>query len=76
MTVKELISLLEQLPEDRQVFVRSYEDGYDPIDSIASKQLHPDTSECWYNGRFNVSCEPQEKDSFEGVVIIGDQRSP
>ena len=76
MTINELISLLKELPQDKQVFVRSYEEGFDPVDSVNLKILEPDLSEHWYVGRFKASEEADEESSFEGVVIAGDQRSP
>ena len=76
MTVKELISHLQQLPQDKQVFVRSYEEGYDPVDQVVLKTLEPDLSDNWYVGRFNSSEDSEAYAAFEGVVINGDQRSP
>ncbi|AMO58720.1 hypothetical protein GZ77_17500 [Endozoicomonas montiporae] len=76
MTVKELISLLKQLPEDKRVFVRSYEEGFDPVCSASLKMLEPEVSGRWYVGCFQSSDGVDKKTAFEGVIIGGDQRSP
>ena len=75
MTVQELVEILNKLPADQQVFVRSYESGYDPIESVVVCELSANPSENWYEGRFDKEPD-QTSESFQGVIIRGDQRSP
>ena len=76
MTVKELIALLQKFPLNQKVFVRSYENGFDPVYSADLRLLKPNTSEHWYEGRFQTSDGAEKKSTFEGVIMYGDQRSP
>lgn len=53
-TVAQLIQLLRQFPEDTDVLVEGYENGYDPIHSLSMKTLAGVQNAADYDGLFDA----------------------
>jgi hypothetical protein len=91
MSVKELITLLSQHPDDLPIFIRSYELGYDEVEKIDAIELIANPTEHDYEGNF-VTVSHREfqtkkvwhqdpypmSDSekpISGLLLTGDSRS-
>lgn len=72
MTVRELIELLQKVPQDSMVVVPGYEGGYDNP-KITTSTLIPDANwggdkkKTWYNGRHDEFYE-MDSDACENPV--------
>jgi len=50
MKIAELISKLQTFPEDMEIIVNSYEEGYDPLTGLREINIEKRTSKDWYYG--------------------------
>ena len=53
MTVAELIQQLQTVPQDAEVLIPSYEDGYDPATDCRVISVQPSNTKDWYYGLYN-----------------------
>jgi len=65
MTIAELRGLIADLPDDMQIAVRGFGNGYDPLMIAVVRRLAPDRSPRWYDGILTEeSVESAELRSF------------
>ncbi len=50
MNVAELIALLNEHPDDMEVLVQSYEEGYDPVTEVKPMAVSETPDKAWYVG--------------------------
>lgn len=55
LTVRQLIDLLGQFPEDWPVVVQSYEDGYDPVTAVAPLTVTETPARPWWVGVYHAA---------------------
>jgi len=60
MTASELIKLLKQFPEDTQVVVQSYEDGFDPVTDCKNITIKKSNTKEWYFGIYDESKQGEQ----------------
>ena len=53
MTVQQLITLLQQYPDDLPVVVQSYEEGYDPVTDVGELTIAETQNRAWYVGVYD-----------------------
>jgi len=53
MTVAELIQQLQIFPQDAEVLISSYEDGFDPAIDCRTITVQPSNTKDWYYGLYN-----------------------
>lgn len=72
-TVKELIDMLEDYPQDYRVIVTGYEGGYCDIDAIGEKDIVLNVHQKWYYGPHEDEdyylCKGKKAD--EKAILIG-----
>ena len=69
MTVKELISALQNYPPDTRVVVLGYESGYDDITIVKQVAIMPEEKPVWYKGRYD-DAPPEKADQAEHAVLV------
>lgn len=50
LTVRHLIALLQQYPDDLPVVVQGYETGYDPVTDVQTLPIAETPNRAWYEG--------------------------
>lgn len=68
MTVKDLKELLNNYPDDIQVFVRGYEGGLDDVNPGEIVNVELNYNNEWYYGKHEQISEETEK-TVKGVVL-------
>ncbi len=66
MTVKELINLLETMPQDVLVVTEGYEDGYDTVKKVSIIGVEENPQKNWWDGKYIES----EKQESRSVVLL------
>lgn len=64
MTKKELLNLLQDIPDETEIFINGYEGGYDRLENIHSKSLYYSPSS--YCGDYNEWFEDDAKE-YNGI---------
>lgn len=72
MKVKELISLLSQMPADADVVVKGYEGGVDDVTDVTLVRILRDVHKEWYYGRHAID----NTSEIQAVFIAGQERQP
>jgi len=72
MKVRELITLLTQMPADADVVVKGYEGGVDDALHVALTRIRRDVNKEWYYGRHEID----ETGDVQAVFIAGSTRPP
>jgi hypothetical protein len=67
-TVKELIEILETLPQDAPVVVSGYENGFENIREPILKELIHEPQNAYWKGEFQP-LEQGDTDSFQAVLL-------
>jgi hypothetical protein len=73
-TVRELAEILKSFPQDMPVLVSGYESGFENFMQPFVKKLKHEPENMYYEGEFQYA-DNDEKDTFEGVVLIRNERS-
>jgi len=68
MTVKELIKILETMPQDALVITEGYEDGYDAVKDVSVICVTENPQKDWWNGKY-IELE-KEKEEFMRAVLL------
>lgn len=68
MKISELIQKLKNYPEDMEVLVSSYEDGFDPITDCRVLPVKPYATKKWYYGVYDE--EKSENQGKEALLIF------
>jgi len=66
MTVKELINILETMPQDALVVTEGYEDGYDTVKKVSVIGIEENPQKNWWNGKYVEI----EKEEFMSAVLL------
>jgi len=66
MTVKELINILQTMPQDALVVTEGYEDGYDAVKNVSVICVSENPQKDWWNGKYINSTGSQSMD----VVLL------
>jgi len=61
MTVRQVIELLQQYPDDLPVVVQGYEEGYDPVTDVGELTVAAKQHREWYVGVYEQSDQQGEK---------------
>ena len=61
MTVRDLITQLEQFPDDLSVVVQSYEEGYDPVTHLDELHVNRTSDRQWYVGIYENAAKQGER---------------
>jgi hypothetical protein len=67
MTVRELIELLQKLPQNARVIVQGYEDGYNDIGDAQAIPIKINVNEEWYYGNHD---DPRIGDTPDEIAIL------
>ena len=76
MTVKELISQLKELDQNRRVFVRGYEGGYGEVNEIHVTEMALNVHVEWWFGEHEKASDkhhvkdPGKYDTVNAVVLM------
>jgi len=70
MKVKDLLTLLSQMPENVDVVVKGYEGGVDDVVNVKLVQIKKDVNAEWYYGRHEID----EDGDVQSVFIQGEER--
>ena len=70
MKVKDLITLLSQMPADVDVVVKGYEGGVDDVLNLKLVKIKKDIHSEWYYGRHEID----EKGDIQAVFIQREER--
>ena len=70
MNVKDLLTLLSQMPEDADVIVKGYEGGADDVINVKLVQIKKDIHAEWYYGRHEID----EEGDVQAVLIQKEER--
>lgn len=70
MKVKDLISLLSQLPAEADVVIEGYEGGVDDVVKVEIVKIKKDVNSKWYYGRHVID----EDGDVQAVFIEGEER--
>ena len=68
LTVGELISILESLPQDLPVFVSGYESGFENFHQPYVARLAHCPDNPYYDGEYQLA-DKEDQDWIEGVVL-------
>ena len=66
MNVKELINILETMPQDAMVVTEGYEDGYDTVKNVSLIDVEENQQKDWWNGKY---VETKNSDAIEVVLL-------
>ena len=66
MTVKELINILETMPQDALVVTEGYEDGFDVVKDVSVICVSENPQKDWWNGKYVEI----EKEEFMRAVLL------
>ncbi|MBN2103052.1 hypothetical protein JW835_03330 [bacterium] len=55
MKVAELIQKLQTFPQDAELMILSYEDGFDPVTECRKITVKPSSTTDWYYGLYDES---------------------
>ena len=66
MTVKELINILETMPQEALVVTEGYEDGYDAVKNVSVICVSENPQKDWWNGKYIEL----EKEEFMRAVLL------
>ena len=67
MTVKELINILETMPQNALVVTEGYEDGYDRVKDVSVICVSENPQKDWWNGKYIEECQKVE---FMQAVLL------
>ena len=67
MTVKELINILETMPQNALVITEGYEDGYDMVKDVSVICVSENPQKDWWNGKY---IEEFQKVEFMQAVLL------
>lgn len=70
MKVKDLITLLSQMPADADVIIEGYEGGVDDVVKVELVTIKKDVNNKWYYGRHVID----EDGDTQAVYIQGEER--
>jgi len=70
MKVKDLLTLLSQMPADMDVVVKGYEGGVDDVVNVKLVQIKKDVHAEWYYGRHEID----ENGDVQVVFIQKEER--
>lgn len=70
MKVKDLITLLSQLPAEADVVIEGYEDGVDDVVRVELVKIKKDVNSNWYYGRHAID----DEGDVQAVYIQGEER--
>jgi hypothetical protein len=68
MKVKELIEALEELPPEKKIVVRGYEDGYNDILELKPVKIKHNAKAEWYYGEYATS---DSQDAIDAIELYG-----
>jgi hypothetical protein len=72
MNAKELIDLLKNLPPDKKVVIRGYEDGFNDIKELKTVSIVYQSDSPWYYGEYALSNDP---DAIEAIELFGENKN-
>ena len=72
-TVRELAEILKSFPQDLPVLVSGYESGFENFMHPTVKKLKHKPENMYYDGEFQYA-DKEDQGTFEGVVLIRDER--
>ena len=67
MTAKELIKLLQEVPEDMPIMVQGYEGGFNKPSSVYEEEVILMTERAWYYGQYEDTNGMDYKDAANTV---------
>ncbi|MCC6568304.1 MAG: hypothetical protein IT315_03620 [Anaerolineales bacterium] len=70
MKVKDLITLLSQMPTDANVIIEGYEGGVDDVVKVGLVKIKKDVNSKWYYGKYVID----EEGDVQAVFIEGEER--
>ena len=70
MKVKDLLTLLSQMPEDADVVAKGYEGGVDDVVNVKLVKLRRGVNNDWYYGRHEIN----EDGDVQAVFIQREER--
>ena len=72
MKVKDLLTLLSQIPAEADVVVKGYEGGVDNVVNVKMVKVKKDVHAEWYYGRHEID----EDGDIQAVFIQREERQP
>lgn len=70
MKVKDLLTLLSQMPAEADVVIKGYEGGVDDVVNVKIVKIKKDVHAEWYYGRYEID----EDGDVQAVLIQRDER--